>query len=247
MPAVGHVRDMMRLSAAAVRDVNEIPRLLAVSEATRDFHVGQGVDAGRLRVLYNGVDPREFGRGRALRGLRARHTDGLVVATIGQIGLRKGTDVFVELARCILERRTDVHFFIIGERTSTKAEAVQLEADLRDQASRPPCRDHVHFLGTRNDVPQILSQVDIVVHAARQEPLSRVLLESAAAGKAIVATDVGGTREIFPHESRAAVVVPPCQAVDVRASELFLATMQLLDDPAKRESLAVAARCQRAG
>jgi glycosyltransferase involved in cell wall biosynthesis len=64
-------------------------------------------------------------------------------------------------------------------------------------------------LGNRNDVPFLLPECDLLVHAARQEPLGRVLLEAAATGMAIVATDVGGTREIFPAEAKAAVLVPP--------------------------------------
>jgi glycosyltransferase involved in cell wall biosynthesis len=77
----------------------------------------------------------------------------------------------------------------------------------------------------------------LLVHPARQEPLGRVLLEAAAAGRAIVATDVGGTREIFPPESDAACLVPPDDVVAMaRAIE------ELLHDPARRLRLGANAR-----
>ena len=60
------------------------------------------------------------------------------------------------------------------------------------------------------------------MHPARQEPLGRVLLEAAAAGVAVVATDVGGTREIFPPEADAARLVPPDDADALAAAMLEL-------------------------
>ena len=83
----------------------------------------------------------------------------------------------------------------------------------------------------------VLNEVSILAHAARQEPLGRVLLEAAACGRPVVATDVGGTREIFPDEQSAAIIVPPddpqCLANGLLA---------LLGDDALRESLARSAR-----
>jgi glycosyltransferase involved in cell wall biosynthesis len=58
---------------------------------------------------------------------------------------------------------------------------------------------------TSND---LLNEFTLLVHPARQEPLGRVLLEAAAAGLPVVATDVGGTREIFPPETGTACLVP---------------------------------------
>ena len=67
------------------------------------------------------------------------------------------------------------------------------------------------------------------MHPARQEPLGRVLLEAAAAGVAVVATDVGGTPEIFPPDSESARLVPPDDAAALAA-----AMLELLDDEALR-------------
>ena len=99
-------------------------------------------------------------------------------------------------------------WLVIGQRFSGKAESRQFE-DRLHQAAAGPLAGKVHFLGVRDDVPRILNELTLLVHPARQEPLSRVLLEAAAAGLAIVATDVGGTREIFPPESEVACLVPP--------------------------------------
>src|SRR5690606_31182311 len=56
MPSIGHVRDIVGLSRQAIADVNRHRRLLAVSQATRAYHIDQGFDAERIAVLHNGVD-----------------------------------------------------------------------------------------------------------------------------------------------------------------------------------------------
>jgi glycosyltransferase involved in cell wall biosynthesis len=77
----------------------------------------------------------------------------------------------------------------------------------------------------------------MLVHAARQEPLGRVLLEGAACGTPIIATDVGGTREIFPEAAQAAIVVPGGSA-----EHLAEAIANLSSDVALRRELGTAAR-----
>ena len=93
------------------------------------------------------------------------------------------------------------------------------------------------FLGTRDDVARILPELTLLIHPARQEPLGRVLLEAAAAGRPIVATDVGGTPEIFPPESDAAMLVPPDDPAGMAR-----AIGDLLRDPFRRMQLGANAR-----
>ena len=106
-------------------------------------------------------------------------------------------------------------WLIIGQRFSEKEESRQFEAGLH-QAGAGPLAGRIHFLGVRDDIPEILNELTLLVHPARQEPLGRVLLEAAAAGVAVVATDVGGTREIFPPESDSACLFRPVTFTFVR-------------------------------
>jgi glycosyltransferase involved in cell wall biosynthesis len=216
--------------------VNCCTRLVAVSEATRAFHTAQGIDAAKCVVVNNGVDLDEF-RPRAASGYLHRELAlpprARLVATIGQVGMRKGTDIALAAATKWAATVADVHWLVVGERTSKKEEAHELERDLYARADEPPLAGRVHFLGTRNDVSRLLAECTLLVHAARQEPLGRVLLEAAACGLPVVATDVGGTREIFPSESDGAVLV----GVDDDDS-LARAACELLQD---------APRCARIG
>ncbi len=209
LPTTGHLRDILNLSATALDDINHNRVLIAVSEATRRHHVDAGLDGSCTRVVLNGIAPDSFCRNvpptvnirQELDIARPR----LLVATIGQIGLRKGLDVLAEASH-LVEHPLD--HVVIGERLSDKEETVRYEQAVFRRLSEASPDYRVHRLGYRDDVAAVLCEVDLLVHPARQEPLGRVLLEAAACGRAIVATDVGGTPEILEH-GRSAWLVPP--------------------------------------
>jgi glycosyltransferase involved in cell wall biosynthesis len=239
IPSLSHLRDIINLSGQAIADLNRHTRLLAVSHAVREFHVAAGLTAEKVHVVYNGVDLDEF-RPRTptgyLHGELGLPPESLLIGTIGQIGLRKGQDVLLHAAAAIADRLPQVHYLIVGRRHSEKEESRQFEQNLHDLSSGP-LAGRVHFLGIRHDVARLLSELAMLVHSARQEPLGRVLLEASAAGLAVVATDVGGTSEIFPPDRDAARLVPSGDA-----TALGTAIVELVDDPALRNRLGAAAR-----
>lgn len=238
--SVGHLRDIVGMSRQAIDDVNCCTRLVAVSEATRAFHAAQGIDAAKCVVVRNGVDLDAF-RPLAASGYLHRELalspSARLVATIGQVGMRKGTDVAMAAATRWAAAVSDAHWLVVGERTSKKGEAHELEHKLYARAKEPPLAGRVHFLGTRDDVSRLLGECTLLVHAARQEPLGRVLLEAAACGLPVVATDAGGTREIFPSECDGAILV----AVDDE-NGLAEAVSELLRDETRRAQIASGGR-----
>ena len=239
IPSIAHLRDILKLSRQAVADLNCHTRLLAVSEATRRFHVTGGLAAEKTHVLCNGVDLESF-RPRPGTGYLHRELgvppESQLVGTIGQIGLRKGLDVLARAAVILKHDLPNVHYVIVGQRWSEKSESRKFEADLRATAAGE-LAGRMHFLGFRDDVDRILNELTLLAHPARQEPLGRVLLEAAAAGVPVVATDVGGTPEIFLPGSGAARLFP---ADDPEA--LSTAIWELLGDADLRTHMAAAAR-----
>jgi glycosyltransferase involved in cell wall biosynthesis len=243
--SVGHLRDIVKLSGQAIQDINAHRKLIAVSHATRGFHLAQGLNAEQCVVVHNGVNLTEFHPG-APTGYLHRQLcvppATRFVAVIGQLGLRKATDVALTAAREIADQTPDVHWLVVGERSSNKTESREFEARLKSIAAEQPLAGRVHFLGNRRDVAQLLRECSVLVHAARQEPLGRVLLEAAACGLAVVATDVGGTREIFPTEADGAFLVPPDHH-----NALASAVLALLQDDRRRRLLGAAARLRAEG
>lgn len=240
VPTTAHIRDIMKVSRKAIDDLNRNQRLVAVSNATIQFHRSQGLSESQSRVIYNGIDPGDF---RAAREARARVRAALkipnaakVALTVGQIGLRKGLDTLASAACSLAASQPDIHWLLIGERFSNKAESVQFERDVIGTFSRAEPRLHFHNPGYRMDVPDLMAASDVLVHAARQEPFGRVLLEAASARLPIVATSVGGTPEMLGDQKQA-LLVPPDQP-----KTLADAVARILSDPGFADELSGAAK-----
>jgi glycosyltransferase involved in cell wall biosynthesis len=96
--------------------------------------------------------------------------------------------------------------------------------------------EHIHFLGNRHDVPDLLAASDIFVLPSLWEGLSMALLEAMASGLPIVASEVSGTVQVvIPNET--GLLVPPG---DVQ--KLTEAIKQLLSDPTRAQAMGAAAK-----
>jgi glycosyltransferase involved in cell wall biosynthesis len=239
IPATAHLRDIVGLSRRAIDQLNANRSLVAVSSAVRDFHAAQGVDRARVHVVYNGIDASRYGRdashGRLKEGL-GLPPDAFLVATIGQICLRKGQDIFAKAAGLAAPGMPNSHFLLIGERHSGKTETALYDEAISFEFAMAGLKDHFHRLGYRPDVDDLLPQIDLVVHCARQEPFGRVLLEAAAAQRPIIATRVGGTEEMLVDGESVILLAPN------EPQPLADAMVQLRGDPALCSRLAAAAR-----
>lgn len=210
VPALSHVRDIQRLGSDRKEALLQNQRLLAVSRATAGALVAQGIFPDLVRVIYNGIDAREF-PSRVESGRRLRQELGIegaspLVGNLGQICLRKAQDVFLKAAGRVAAAMPAVHFILAGARFSRKAESRAFEAALHAAAEESVLRGRVHFLGWRQDALAVMAGLDVLAHASHQEPLGRVLLEALAAGTPVVATDVGGTPEIIDAETSGLLV-----------------------------------------
>ena len=191
IPSLGHIRDIIKLSRQTIEDLNCHKYLACVSSATKEYHIQQGLNSAKATVLYNGVDLSVF-----YPSQNCKTNIPLKIGTAGQISLRKGMDVFFQAAEILERRGIQLQYEIAGSRQSNKQETVELENKLNQSAATFP-DNRFSLRGQLPNLADWLRSLDIYVHTARQEPLGRVLLEASATGLPVVATDVGGTKEIF--------------------------------------------------
>ena len=216
---LGHFRDIIKLSRQMISDLNQLDSIIAVSNATRDFHVDQGIDPMKIATVYNGVDTQQFES--SVNAVQIRNefnlkNDDWLFVFIGQIGLRKGVDTLINAFLDHSQRIGNTHLLIVGQRNSQKQESIEFESALHHEVCNSRHANRIHFAGTRNDVPDLLSACNGLVHCARQEPLGRVLLESCAAGIPVIATNVGGTSEIFEESKpHGAILVEPDNVMQI--------------------------------
>lgn len=230
IPFTAHLRDIIKLNPTVMADLNRNTGLVAVSQATKDFHVAQGMQADKVQVIYNGVDGNRFcptaPTGQLKREL-GLNENAIVIATVGQICLRKGQALLAQAAAVLKQAYPQAHYLIVGERHSQKQESIQYEHTLRQTFRAAKIEDRLHCLGFRDDISTLLNEVDLLVHPAHQEPLGRVLLEAAACARPMVATRVGGTSEILVHESSALLVPPNDLGALTGAMERLLKNQEL--------------------
>ncbi|MGI4791129.1 MAG: glycosyltransferase family 4 protein [Janthinobacterium lividum] len=152
-----------------------------------------------------------------------------VVALIGRIAEWKGQHVFLRAAAAVHARFPEAQFWIIGAPLFGEHEYEQSLHVLTKQLNMTEC---VKFLGFRDDVPKLMPQIDIVVHASiLGEPFGQVVIEGMAAGKPLVATDGGALPEIVvPGETGYLVAMGS-------AEEMASALETLLSDPVQARAM----------
>lgn len=229
VPAIAHVRDIMNLSPARCKRLMRMSAILAVSDAVAIALRVQGISADRIHRVYNGVDGAALRRSAQPGKLRSQlgMDAAPLIGCIGQFSLRKGQAHFLEAAARLVAHLPQAVFVLAGERYSQKLESVEFEESLRLAAASPTLAGKVHFLGYRDDIANVLADLNVLVVPSLQEPLSRALLEAMAMGVATIATDVGGSSEILDN-GRCGLLTPAGDAAALAcAMERLLTQRQL--------------------
>lgn len=180
-------------------------RVIAVSQAVKQHLVKQGMDPGKIEVVYNGIDLNRFARadgGGQFRQAWGLPADAIILGTMGRLGPEKGHQF---LLRAIAElehhpRAQLVRVVIVGEG--------QERDRLESLSHQLGISDRVIFTGFQRDVLPALSAMDIFVLPSLKEGLSISALEAMALGNPVIACRVGGTPEVVV-EGKTGILVPP--------------------------------------
>jgi glycosyltransferase involved in cell wall biosynthesis len=202
------------------------------SEMMRDFFGGRWF-ARKARLIPPGVDTGLYHPGVPPRlGLRGRcvvRADSVVVGCVAHLVPVKGVGTLIRAAA----RVPSAHLLIAGRPTDREYadSLVRLTADLG-------IAERVSFLDGVDDVPALLAELDVFVlpTESRGEGCPVALMEAMAAGRACVATDVPGSRDLV-EDGRCGLLVPAGNA-DAMAEAL----KRLADSPGLRRSFEAAAR-----
>ncbi|MBV9376515.1 MAG: glycosyltransferase [Alphaproteobacteria bacterium] len=189
---------------------------LCVSEASRRMVRALGVAEESVKLLYNAVEASFLDTPRPAAGLAG---PGPHLGLFGVLEPRKGHAVFLR-ALSMLDKFPSAQAWIVG--AVSFADHRSYLDKLRGLARELGIGERVHFLGHRNDVPELMAAMDAIALASTGfESLPTVLIEACALGRPVVASDVGGVREVITH-GKTGLIVPPG---DARALALALASI----------------------
>lgn len=208
--------------------------VVTVCEAARSDAIRRGiVPRHKSTVVPNGIALERFSPASHAMAERLAHRLRLPVRTqlIGSVGRLNWTKDQVTLIRAFRQVqlcRPDTALLLIGDG--------ELREQLRQCAIDERVAGAVHFLGDRDDVRELLQGLDLFVLSSLSEGYSMALLEAAAAGLPIVATEVGGNGEIV-RNGRTGTLVPAGDP-----AQLAEAMLALLREPRRAHRLGDAAR-----
>ena len=171
--------------------------VLANSEAVRTQLITEGVRADKITVIYNGLELERvrpqpaLGKSECLAvlGLSQELTSRPLVTIVANMRLaEKDHSMFLRAAKRVSEAIPATVFLLAGEGN--------LMPSVRAQADELGLARNTFFLGRCDKLAELLTASDVCVLTSQSEGFSNSILEYMAAGRPVVATDVGGAREV---------------------------------------------------
>ena len=237
VPVIWHVRDRIAedyLPPLATRAFRLLCRVLPTFVIVNSNATLQTLELPRqrrARVIYNGVvhdglPPEEFDE----VPVAALSDDAQpVIGLVGRISPWKGQDIFLRAAAQVAKKYPEARFQIIGAPLFGEEE---FEREVRALCTELKLDEHVEWTGFRRDVPQLVSGLDLLVHASKTgEPFGQVVVEAMMVGKPVVATRGGGIPEIV-LDGDTGLLVPMNDA-----DSMARAIIEILDDPQRARKM----------
>jgi len=191
----------------------------------------EGFPAAKVFVIPNGVDTARFAPVPDAASVREEIGVGPadpVVTIVAALRPEKNHALFLEMAARILPQMPQAKFLIIGDGPG--------RAPLVERAAMLGISESVRFLGTRSDVPRLLTTSDVFTLTSHNEANPVSILEAMSVGKPVVATNVGSIQEAVADGVTGYLV----KAGD--AGELSARVIELLVDPLRAVEMGSAAR-----
>jgi glycosyltransferase involved in cell wall biosynthesis len=229
-----HYRNPLIKSATTVIErrlsrITDAVVFVSESDMARGLELGL-VLPGRARLIRNGVAPAVLKPSfdAASKRSELRVCAGPLIAAVSRLHRQKGLIFLLRALPAVVKAHMDGMAVLVG--------GGELERRLKSEAGSLGLGAHVAFLGERTDVAEILAAADVFVLPSLWEGLPYAVVEAAAAGRPIVASDIDGVRELV-RGGETGVLVPPGHP-----GKLADAIIGLIENPARARALGERAR-----
>ena len=217
---VVHVRDCLPpgpLSSATMRLIAATAtRVIANSRYTAES-VRALAPKARVEVIYNAVelerwDPHRIDRAAARAALGVAGRSRVLLGVVAQLSQWKGQDTAIEALGLLRRAGIDAHLLLIGSAkflaSATRFDNEAYVARLHELAAAAGLAERVSFLGERDDLPELVRALDVLLLPSWEEPFGRALIEAMALAVPVIATNVGGPPEIIEDGREGFLLAP---------------------------------------
>jgi len=203
-------------------------KVIACSNAVRDFSLKQeNLYPEKIITIYNGIDIRKF------------HPRAKAGSLLSEFNLNDSIPIIGIVANCssVKDHNTLLEALNIVKKEANHAFKCLLVGDgplkegLKLKVKNLKLENNVIFLGKRDDIPELLSVIDLFVLTSKVEGLPNVILEAMACGKPVITTSVGGIPEVIIDRESGILVSPQ------NPNTLAEAIVDLLNDRELREKM----------
>jgi glycosyltransferase involved in cell wall biosynthesis len=242
VPVLWHIREILAMPRPIRWALHKAlglcaNRIVCISSAVRDSLLREAPSlAGKSMVLYNAVSAAPsngLAQNIPLREELGVPQGATLVGMVGRITHWKGQEILAEAAGLVAQNHPDVHFVAVGSYFADESHYLH---KLQSLIGSLGLKGRFHLADYRSNVTDVYRALDIFVLPSRKpEPFGRVTVEAMTQGRAVIATNHGGTCELI-QEGVTGMLVPPSDPKSlVKAIELLLA------DQALRERIGQAA------
>lgn len=205
-------------------------KILAVSRTTEDHLIEKGIDRKKIGVIFNGIDEDRFKVQLGFRDIREEYrleNGAKLIGCIGRMIPQKGHKVFLSAIPGVIRERPETFFLIIGG-VFLGEDVYQKE--LLEMIERNGIEKRVLMTGFRSDIEDVIRSLDIVVlPSIAPEAFPLTLLEAMALRRPVIASDIGGFKEII-EDGIHGFLVEPNRSGPITERILYLLTHQDIAD-----------------
>jgi glycosyltransferase involved in cell wall biosynthesis len=216
-------------------------RIISVSDFIRNGLLRKGVPGERIRTIYNGtefladdeepVHADSLGDTESPLPLRVELSlppDSELIGLIGRVEEFKGHLVLARAVRRIVEARPKAYIVMVGPVVP------QVQREVWEITAADGVADRLRFTGVRNDVKQLMAQLQVLTLPSRYESFGMAIIEAMAMRKPVVATRAGGIPEVVEDGVTGLLI-------ERNPESLALALIEILSDPERLQAMGNAA------
>lgn len=204
-------------------------RIICVSESIQAYLHEHNVIKNTV-LIYDALDAEHFAKRIVrspdeIRNLFSIEKDVPLVGMVGNLQEWKGQATVVRAMARLRTRYENIRCLLVGSLSPNSRKDQDFHQMLLDDIRVRGLSESIMVTGYRRDVPDIMNALDVIIHASlKPEPFGMVILEGMSLGKPVIASDLGGPREII-HQGVTGFLIPPGD--DEKLAE---AIARLLDD-----------------
>jgi len=178
-----------------------VDAIIAISEGVKEVLMKGGIPEEIIEVIPSGIDFSPYDEASSSDYLRQEFSfapDDYLVGIVAHLAEHKGHKYLISATKILKEHTDKIKVIIVG--------GGPLKFELDKQAEEMKVKDIVYFLGFREDIPQILSSLDLFVLSSYLEGMGSSLLDAMACRLPVVATKAGGIPEVVVHRKTGLLV-----------------------------------------